>query len=316
MISLAYIYYLINPDSEKESEKKIPEFSLLVIGLLVVLILTNHFNIKPWKTFSGVINGYRSLAQGQVMEAVDIYKEAFKNETPLDRDGKNSFLNGLMSNSKFIEALNDEDTKTVIDYALKLSEENLLLNPQDSLMQLQTAQMYGLAFNFTKDDSDTKKALEHLDLAIALSPQRLPLYFLKANILMMLDRSAEAISLVTSTIEFNPDFPDAYCQLFKFYKMTGKDDQAFINGDKCVDFGGAETLNMTNEFLELAEHYYLAKDWNRTLVMAKQLVVFQPDSAEAWNLLSEIHNNLGNEQEANDAAFRAKVLSGQGEIIK
>lgn len=316
MISLAYIYYLINPDSEKESEKKVPEFSFLIIGLLATLILTNHFNIKPWKTFSGVISGYRSLSQGQVMESIDIYKEAFKNETPLDRDGKNSFLNGLMSNTKFIGVLNDEDKKILIDYALQLAQENLLNNPQDSLMQLQTAQMYGLAFNFTRDESYTEKALEHLDLAIALSPQRLPLYFLKANILMMLDRSDEAISVVTSTIEFNPDFPDAYCQLFKFYKMTGKDELAFANGDKCIDFGGVETLNMSTEFLELAEHYYLVEDWKRTLVMAKQLTIFQPDSVETWNLLSEVYSNLGNEQEADDAAFRAKVLSGQGGVIK
>lgn len=316
MISLAYIYYLINPNSEKETEKKIPETSLLAIGLLLVLILTNHFNIKPWKTFSGVINGYRLLSQGQIMESVSTYQEAFKNETPLDRDGKNSFLNGLMSNSQFIGALNDEDKKTVIDYALRLSQENLLNNPQDSLMQLQTAQMYGLAFNFTKDEAYTEKALEHLDLAIALSPQRLPLYFLKANILMMLDRSDEAIALVTKSIEFNPDFPDAYCNLFKFYKMTGEDELAFANGDKCVDFGGAETLNMSTEFLELAEHYYLTEDWDRTLVMVKQLVIFQPESAEAWNLLSEIHQNLGNEQEASDAAFRARVLSGQGGVLK
>lgn len=309
MISLAYIYYLINPETDKVEEKKMPEFSVLTIGILVVLILTNYFNLRPWRTFQGVINGYSVLAQGQIMEGVAVYKDAFKYSTPLDRDGKTTLLNFLIGNTKALSSLSKSDQQEVINYALTLAKENLSNNPQDSLMQLQLAQVYSLAYNLNSNSEEYYQgALKAVDASIAASPERILVYFMKANILISREKYDEALQVLNSTIEFNPEFPDTYCQLFRVYNLKGDTKNAWANGDKCVDLNGSDTLNMSKDFLALLEHYYSGKDWPHSLIMAKQLVIFQSDNSQAWQLLSEIYDKLGDEANSKAALLQASMV--------
>lgn len=308
MISLAYIYYLINPETEKVVEKKVPEFGALAVGLIFVLILTNYCNLRPWRTFQGVINGYSYVSAGQVMEGMAIYKAAFTDSTPLDRDGKTAFINSLIGSASALSKLPVKDQQEVITYALTLAKENVSNNPQDSLMQLQLAQTYSLASNLFNSDEYYNGALKAIDASIAASPERIPVYFMKANILISKQKYDDALMVINSTIEFNPEFPDAYCQLYRVYNLKKDTKNAFASGDKCIDLKGAETLGMTKDFLTLLSHYYTDKDWDRALLMAKQLTVFQPSNEQAWGLLSEVYGAMGDVANSKSALFQASIL--------
>ena len=313
MIFLAYIYFLINPESEKETEKKMPEFTALIIGCIVVLILTNYFNFRPWQTFQGVIKGYSALSQGQVIEGIAIYKEAFKNNTPLDRDGKTALINSIISNPQLILKLPPQQGKEVVDYVISLAKDNISNNPQDSLMQLQLSQINSVAFSLRLSDKNElntyyEDSLKAVDASIGASPERIPVYFMKANILLAKSNYDEAISVINQTVEFNPEFPDIYCQLYRIYKLKKDDKNAYANGDKCVDLKGAETLGMTKDFLALLDYYYKGKDWPRALLLAKQLVIFQAENDQAWLFLADIYKQSGDLTNANEAAYQASLL--------
>lgn len=310
MISLAYIYFLINPESESVAEKKVPEFSALIILLLVFLVFTNYFNLRPWRSFQGVIKGYGAVAQGNLLEGVSIYQETFKNKTPLDRDGKTAFINSLISNSAMLNKLEADKQAEVIKYAISLSKENLSNNHLDSLNQLQLAQIYSLAVNLNIDPQESyNQALKAIDAAIAASPERLPVYFMKASVLMSQQKVEEALLVVNSTIEINPKLPDSYCQLFKIYNLATDVKNAYLNGDKCIDLAGAETLGMTKDFLELLEHYYQTKDWVRASKMAEQLVIFQPENGQAWGVLAEVLAAKGDALGSREALLKAQSLN-------
>ena len=189
MISLAYIYYLVNPETTgRETEKKIPEFTALVVGFFIVFILTNQFNLKPWRTFQGVIKGYSMLAQGQVLDSLAFYKDAFKNNTPLDRDGKTALINSVVGNPKSVLSLKPSDGHDVIEYLITLGKDNVSNNPQDSLMELQLAQVYSIGANLKIDASTTDEyynsSIEAIDKSLVASHQRIPVYFMKANLLI------------------------------------------------------------------------------------------------------------------------------------
>ncbi len=331
MISLSYIYYLINPESEPEREKKMPEITALIVGLLLVLIFTNYFNLRPWRAFQGVIKGYTVITQGQLKEGVMIYKEALKNNTPLDRDGKNTLLNSLVNNTKMLVGLSEADRQEVLNYALQIAKENLANNPGDSLMQLQLAQTYALAANFSETDEYYEGALAAIDASIAASPERIPVYFMKANILLAKEKYDESLAIINSTIELNPTFPDPYCQLFRINNLkvgamtTAKaketdikrvSDLAWANGDKCIDLGGAETLGLSRDFLALLQYYYSLKDWNRALLMAKQLVVFQPEDEQAWQVLAEIYGATGDAINSKAALLQANSLRMSSSTVR
>ena len=314
MISLAYIYYLTNPETAPETEKKMPEFSALAVGLILVLILTNYLNLRPWRTLQGVIKGYTVLSQGQIMEGISIYKDAFANNTPLDRDGKTALINSLISNPQIVASLPQSDSQIVIDYLILLAKDNLSNDPQDSLMNLQLSQVYSFAYGINPKDEYYNEALKAVDASITASPERIPVYFMKANILLVKKNYTEALAVINSTIEFNPTFPDAYCQLFRVYNLNNDPKNAWTYGDKCIDLKGAEVLGMSKDFLTLLEHYYTNKDWPHALVMAKQLVIFQPNSEQAWQFLAEIYGAMGDATNSKTALFQASMLRSNSTI--
>lgn len=316
MISLAYIYYLSNPepDKEKEIEQKMPEFTVLIVGSIIVLIFTNYFNLRPWRTFQGVINGYSAFAQAQVEDGIAIYKEAFKNNTPLDRDGHTALINSVIGNPKLVLSLPPDKGKEIMDYIISLAKDNVSNNPQDSLMELQLAQVESAAYSLKINDKAVldnyyNDALKAVNASIGASPQRIPVYFMKANILLAKEDYDGALNVILPTTEFNPNFSDTYCQLYRIYALKKDDKNSWANGDKCIDLNGAETLGMTQDFLKLLDHYYKGKDWNRSLAMTKQLVVYQAENPQAWQFLAEIYSQLGDTNNSKAALFQAGLIS-------
>ena len=315
MMSLAYIYHLNNLDFKDEDvEQKMPEFTALAIGILLFVILTNYFNIRPWQTFQGTIKGYSTMSQGRVMDAITIYKDAFKNNTALDRDGKTAVVNAVISNPQIVLGLPVDQGKEVADYLISLEQDNVNNNPLDSLMQLQLSQIYAVAARLklsdqTVTDAYYQAALEAIDASIIASPQRIPVYFMKANLLLSKDKYDEAIGVITQSIEFNPNFPDTYCQLYRVYSLKKDTVNANLNADKCVDLHGEATLGMSLDFLNLTDYYYKNKDYPRALILGEQLVAFQPNSAQAWAFLAEIYRDSGDLNSYRTAALRANELN-------
>jgi O-antigen ligase len=330
MISLAYIYYLINPQTEADKEKKMPEFTALIIGIIIFVLFTNSTNLRAWQTFSQTIDAYQMLEQGEVMPAIEAYQAAFKIPTPLDRDAKKALINGAISSQKVFTSLSEADKEKAMAYLISIAQDNVSHNPQDSLMQLQLSQIYSLALNNVAN-KDLKEeyyngALAAINASLAVSPQRVPVYVMKSNILLTDKDYDQAIEAATTAIEFNSNLPDAYCQLYRAYQLKANqlttdkkaaglikvaETKAWSNGDKCVDLKGVENLGMTDNFVALLNHYYNAKDWTRTLTMAQQLTVFQSNNPDAWRFLAEIYGRTGDVIDQQAALQKATVAGNQ-----
>jgi O-antigen ligase len=312
-IALAAIYLSFSHDETKEVEKKMPEFTMLTIFALIFLMLTSRFNFAPWQAFAGTINGYRQIGEGNVIEAFAAYKEAFSHNTPLDRDSKTALINSIISNPNVIYSLDPVKGQELADYVISLAEENVSHNPQDSLMYLQLAQMYSVGASLKiKDqaalDNYYNRALEAVDKSIAASPQRIPVYFMKANILVSHKNYPQAINTLNEAASFNSNYGEVYCQLYKVYDLAGDAKQAQINGDKCVESTDLESLGMTKSFLSLLDKYYQAKDYKHAIIMAKQLTVFQADNFQSWSLLGQIYGESGDKENARIANEKAALL--------
>lgn len=312
-LGLVAIYLSFSHDDSSETEKKMPEFTMLTIFALLFLMLTSRFNIAPWQAFSGTINGYRQIAQGNVTEAFVAYKDAFSHNTPLDRDGKTALINSIITNPETIYNLDPVQGRELTDYVISLAEENVSNNLQDSLMYLQLAQVYSVGASLKLTDQKAldnyyQRALEAIDKSIMNSPQRIPVYFMKANILLSRKNYAEAINALNEAARFNTNYSEVYCHLYKIYDLTGDKVQAKINGDKCVESTDLASLGMSKSFLNLMDTYYKAKDYTHTLIMAKQLVVFQPENSQAWGLLGQVYSDMGDEANAKLANDKAEIL--------
>ena len=310
MIVLAYVYYLSSSSKEDNKPKKIPEGLVLIIGLIIMSIFASNTNFRAAKVFNLVIDAYTQMSRGNYDEALKIYDQAFSLGSPLDGDGKVSYLN-LVGGSK-LASLPKEQQKILSDYAITLAQENLSANPNDSLMNVQLAQAYYTAYILDLGDDNAQLAIDYLDKSLALSPQRLPVHYLKANILLSQGKKQEAVAVLEPLVALNPDFPDTYCNLFKAYSVLEEVPKDLVkeNADKCYSLGGVPQLGFTDDFLRLLSFYYSEGNWERSAVLAELLTTYQPESVDAYLLLAEIYQNLGETEKSTAALERANILYG------
>lgn len=316
IITLAYVYYLNNKlVTDKPLKNKKIEWPLLILGLVVISLFAYQTNGKAWQHFRLIIQGYEQMSQNDFGNGLKSYQEAFSLNTPLDRDGKVSLMNFFITNQAKFSTLPEDQKQELVSYIVELAQENAAHNPKDSLSQLQLAQVTSAAYSLGLSDEYLNLTRNALDASLASSPERLPIYFIKANLLGVENKFDEAIALLEPLPALNPDFPDAYCYLFKFHSSANHPEEASRYADDCLERGGAAVLGMSRDFLLLLDHYYQKQDWTHTLVLAKQLVAFQPKQVEANLFLAEVYYNLGDETNSSFYLERANILQGEKEAI-
>lgn len=316
MMILAYVYYLNNKlVTDKPLKNKKIEWPLLILGLVVISLFAYQTNGKAWQHFRLIIQGYEQMSQNDFGNGLKSYQEAFSLNTPLDRDGKVSLMNFFITNQAKFSTLPEDQKQELVSYIVELAQENVAHNPKDSLSQLQLAQVASAAYGLGLSDEYLDLTKNALDNSLASSPERLPIYFIKANLLGAENKFDEAIALLEPLPALNPDFPDAYCYLFKFHSSANHPEEASRYADDCLERGGAAVLGMSRDFLLLLDHYYQKQDWTHTLVLAKQLVAFQPKQVEANLFLAEVYYNLGDETNSSFYLERANILQGEKEAI-
>lgn len=336
MMTLGYVFWLA---SQKELEmeesmvvEEAPVKRRLVIGdnveivtlisfLIVALVAINQFNIKPWRMFSGVIDGYTLLSSGKLSSAVIKYQEALTG-TPLDRDGRGTLVSWVAANPEVLQELSPTQADSILQYVIGLAKLNVSHNEYDSMAQMQLAQILDTAARHNYQDLAlfnyySSQAIQAIDLAIESSPRRPPVYLNKAQMQLARGEKAEALETVEYAISLNRDFPEGYCRLAQFYfflEATDKDKtESYLPKvqdplDKCVDLGGVADI-YTPAMLAQALNYYAPKgDYERSLILAERLVMLDSTNADNWLNLAKLYLTVGYEDLASRAYQQAVAI--------
>ena len=270
MIILAYANWLFNTreqTAEIMAEPKLQfqaEIITLAIALLAVGIFTYNYNVKPWKMFVRTIESYSTIISGDVINGVASYKEAFSANTPMDRDARFTFVSLIISNPNILAYMMPAEGKDFLDYVISLAQKNLSYNPQDSLNELQLAQISDLAarYNYknqTLADYYSTMSLNAVSAAIKASPRRVPLYISKAHMLLSRGEADQAIETMKYAISLNPRYPDGYCQISLVYFLLKEDANTYPYLNTCLDEGS--TYAFPEEALTTwKKHYETVKD--------------------------------------------------------
>jgi len=328
MIVLGFIYWLskgvINEEKIVEEEINNGKFvlknqtqELVVLSLLIIFIyiFTLQFNIKPWRMFHGVIDGYSQIISGKLTSGLDQYRASLKGG-PLDRDGQNTLINLVVANPELISYLPATRASQDLEYIIHLTEQNVNYNPQDSLAQMQLAQIYDTAARFYYRDNAklnyySAKSLEAIDNSIEASPRRVPVYLVKAQILLIRGEEEEAFEVVKYAISLNPDFPDGYCRLAQFYLLLDENDQVKEPLDKCLELGGAEQINSDSLLKQTISFYASQEDYQHALILAERFATLYGQDPEVWYNLAKLYLVAGDEEGARSAEQKALEINPQ-----
>ncbi len=315
MLALAYLVYLTQKEEKTEelevestaAIKPVAEFTGLAITGILVIIVIFAYNVRPWRMLTKTIEAYAYTSSGQVASGFLSYKQAFAYNTPLDRDARNTLVNMVIGNPTMFTRLSMGDIQVNLAYTIETLEKNVAYNENDSLMQMQAAQIYDIASRYYyqqpamfKTYSD--KAIDAAEKSVAASPGRAPVYFVLAQIQANRGDYQGAEKSFLTAYNLNPNYVDSHCQLANYYFLV-KDSryQGFV--DSCLDKGGKTVMP---DVLASSTEYYLKNKDNGKLLLAYRLM------AEKGSIDAILYVNLakaelaaGNVEAALNAAVKA-----------
>lgn len=334
MLILGYVYWLVQEDREKtaaaageigDGAKAHPltikgsgaELIILSLLIIAVYIFTIQANVRPWQTFQGVIVGYGDIVSGNYAEGINAYRQALTG-TPLDHDGRVTLINLAASNAAFLGQLPAAELQSDLDYIIGLAKENVAMNPQDSLMQMQLAQIFDVVARYNYQNpvsynNYSTLALEAIDKSIVASPGRIPVYLIKARMLMVKGETDEALKVTDYAISLNPDYYKSYCSLAQFYLILKDDKNTAAPLNKCLDMGQGDISDFNSvALLQTAISYEANRgDYSHALVLAKGLAGVYDTNGEVWFNLAKLYLITGDKTQADAAAQQASSLDPQ-----
>ncbi|MFA5184600.1 MAG: O-antigen ligase family protein [Patescibacteria group bacterium] len=288
------------------------EWTALIILLFAAYLFAHQYNIKPWRMFQGVIDGYGKIIDGRYAAGVEAYHQALIG-TPLDHDGAVTLINLVTINPDLLDSFTVTQAQTVLDYVISLAEKNVAGNPEDSLMQMQLAQVYDTAARFNYQDLDqfnhySGLAIAAINRSLEASPGRVPVYLVKAQMQLVRGEKEEAIQTIEYAISLNPDYSEGYCRLAQFYIFL-KDDQRLGEPlTKCVDLNGVNDINSGPLLLNALSHFTAEQDYPRALKLADRLAELDAANAQIWFNLAKLYLLSGENAKSQNALGRALDL--------
>ena len=315
MMVLGYVYYKFQGEEElvpeKDGELNNNEIFAFVIAGVIFLSILYQYNYTPYKMLKLIIDAQRVNSAEGLIPAVDKYREALSYNSVLDRDSRTSLMRLLISDRGQLEAYKDKKKAgEALDFIIKQAELNVDYNKQDSMNQMLLAQAYNKAASFyrgnqSKYDYYINAALEAIDKSIDASPERVPIYFQKAQILITAGQKDKALETLEYAYGLNEKYYDSSCSLAKAYFFYQDETNGYKYMDKCIDLGGSSLLGPDNYIKALINHYAQGDDVGRVLALYERLVKINPKDASAWINLAKLYQHEANIDKAIEAATKA-----------
>jgi tetratricopeptide (TPR) repeat protein len=197
-----------------------------------------------------------------------------------------------------------------LDYCIESAEKNVQLNPKDTKAQLQLARINYLAARFNTGDEELYRrymdeALAAVDRSIESSPERIPIYFIKAQMLLDEGATEEAIETFKHASSLNDNYYEAHCHLARVYLEEQMDEKGYQRLEKCVDKGGASAIKSEFVVKKGINHYLKQENEGMLLKMYERLASLKRNDGEVWMKLAQLYASRGKIEEAKRAARRA-----------
>ncbi|MEK7203384.1 MAG: O-antigen ligase family protein [Patescibacteria group bacterium] len=317
MITLGYVYWLVNQKKEEESihnsDLNNKEIAVLFVAGFIFLSIIYQYNIKVWQMLDSTIAGHTAFAKGDVEAGITAFQKALSYKTVLDRDSRTSLINLITANPNILHSLSIDKRREFFDFVIKQAEENIKYNQFDSMAQMQLAQIfYTTSMSYTEQKDKfhyfSERALEAINKSIAASPGRITTYPTKAQIYISIGEKDKAIETLNYAISLNKEFIQPYCILAKILLYYKDNAAGFIAMDKCLGHGEYVSSGNTDILKFLLNHYLALKDWTRVVALYQEYAIIQPKDPQILIELAKTYKELGDKDKATASALKAVEL--------
>ncbi len=315
MMLLAYVYFRYQGEEEfspnKDEQLNNNEIISLVVAALILLPILYQYNYVPYKMLNLTIDAQRIYSNEGLIPAVDKYREALAFDSILDRDSRMTLLRLLIGDGGQLENYPDkEKASETLEFIVQQAERNVAYNRNDSMNQMLLAQIYNKAASFYKSNQSKyeyyiSSAIEAIDKSIESSPDRVPIYFQKAQIYITSGQKDKAIETLLYAYSLNENYYDSACSLARAYFFYQEEENGYRYMDECIDKGGVSLLGPADYIKALINHYAREESVDRVLALYERLTRLAPKEPEAWINLAKLYEHKEQYEKAIEAATQA-----------
>ncbi len=320
-LALGFAYFLMAREGETVpavTEEKESKFStivrkktvkypvfLLAAGLMGFVLF--FMNIQP---YNSAINVVRIItAKGGIEEQTEFFKKAL-NSWMEKYEVREQFAQRLYNVSPPAPGEETEKVKAIFNLAETEMEKSIRENSLDFRPRLFLGRLYAADYRTTFDSLKLDVAEKTLEKAIEISPTNQQGYWYMTEVKLAKNEQDEVFSLFQKAIDLEPELGLSYWYSGLTYKMIGEYSKAIekINEAEqaAYPYRWRENSSDLNQVIEM---YRVIGDHKTLVQLYQDSLKLDSEDANTWANLAESYAKLGQNQQAREAAIKAKELN-------
>lgn len=154
-------------------------------------------------------------------------------------------------------------------------------------------------------------AINYFARASELEPTNPVLLTELGKLYLLHNQASEAIEVLNKSIEYKPDYYEAYVNLAKTYEIIGQSDKALVLLEEVI-----QQQPYLELVYEIGRLYYNQKDFSKAILNFKQVLQTQSNHANALYSLGLAYQQQGNNQLALEQFEKVLKLNPENEVVR
>lgn len=307
-LSLSFTSFLIDDEKELYLDSGERPVSLVLskksvknIILVIVILVSTSFiyfgNIQPFSSAAYTVKMVVEASTPQ--QGLDYFQKALN--TLMEKYEIREQFAQKNYQISFSSQVDKQELSLALSEAEKEMEKSIAKNKLDFRPHLFLGRLYFSSYRISGQREKLDLAEKTFKQAIELSPTNQQGYWHLAEVKMAKSQYQEGYELFQKAIDLEPRLGRAYWFLATAYKMTGQNTKALEQFKKADEFGYDWQHNVSDIEL-IAEIYRSLGDYSSLLSLYQQAVKTNPNNAELWANLAATYADLGQFQQAKEAA--------------
>ncbi|HEX5705700.1 MAG TPA: tetratricopeptide repeat protein, partial [Pyrinomonadaceae bacterium] len=213
-------------------------------------------------------------------------------------------INAFELYSKARAFLERREIKGNVDFAMRMFEEALKLDPQFAAAQAGLGEAYWLKYDETRDGLWVQRALAASDRALVLDPNQPQVHVSLGIIYQGTGKLTRAVEEFERALSLQPLSDDAHRWLGRCFMQKGELERAISHFKKAIEIRPGYWDN----YDRLGVCYYLMGRYEEAAEQFRHVIAIQPDSYKGYNNLGGIYYLMGRYEDAIPMSRRANEI--------
>ena len=274
--------------SENSRKKPLLLKAVLLLIILLIIAIGYNLNVKNFQAIKLAASAYMSK---DFNTTINYYNKTFNLKSiPVNNIVHNysNFLISLVNDPTFLENQNEEDKNLIFEYVNKaktLLQKEISRKPNDVSFYIKLGKLNNLEYLLSNDMKFIEEAINNLELALQLSPERLEVYYVISDSYVISNQNDKAIVILEEARDLNPDFSHTYYYLGRTYLAQSDDDRSYENVNKAIMEMGFTPPN--NKILLLLAQDFAKKDnYKKVIDIYNIILKFEPKNTQIMSALA------------------------------